>query len=63
MREYRYSVAEHDADRPWIVVGEIRHLTVEIADDQSFFDWAAGEWPAPGFEVTLDPWQLSPNGP
>jgi hypothetical protein len=62
VRTYRYTVAEHDPDRPWIIVGEIRSLTVDLQAGQNFYDWAAREWPRPRFEVQLDPWQLGPNG-
>jgi hypothetical protein len=63
VREYRYTVVEHDAERPWIVVGEIRRLTVELEDDVSFFDWAPEHWPSPRYHVVPDPWQTSPTGP
>ncbi|HEX4011727.1 MAG TPA: hypothetical protein VHX62_17025 [Solirubrobacteraceae bacterium] len=61
MPEYRYSVAEYDPARPWIVVGEVRQLTVSLSDDEDFTEWAACEWPAPRYEVRVDPWQLSPE--
>jgi hypothetical protein len=41
MPTYSYSVAEHDPDRPWIIVGEIRHLSVELEAGVSFYEWAA----------------------
>ena len=65
VRTYRYTIAEHDFERPWIIVGEIQHLTVELEDSQSFYEWAAREWPRPQFDAQLDPWQLSlgPHGP
>lgn len=62
MRCYSYTVAEHDPDRAWIVLGEIRHLTVELDEDASFSEWARREWPRPRYEVALDPWQGSPEG-
>jgi len=52
---------EYDPVRPWIVVGDIRHLTVELEDGASFSDWAAREWPIPRYEVQADPWQTSPE--
>jgi hypothetical protein len=58
---YSYTVAEHDPDRPWIVVGEIRRLSVELEAGVSFYEWAAREWPSSRYEVTPDPWQLSPE--
>jgi hypothetical protein len=48
-------------DRPWIVVEEIRRLTVELDAGENFYEWAAGKWPKPRYEVQLDPWQLSPK--
>jgi hypothetical protein len=55
VRRYTYSLVEDDADRPWIVVGDIQHLTVELDDDANFFDWAARKWPKPRFEAPLMP--------
>lgn len=59
MPTYSYTVAEHDPDRPWIVVGEIRHLSVELGTSINFFEWAGQEWPGPHYAVQLDPYQLS----
>jgi hypothetical protein len=61
VRSYAYTVAEHDLERPWLVLGEIRQLTVELPDGESFHDWASKEWPAPRFQVELAPWQLTPK--
>jgi hypothetical protein len=58
--EYRYTVAEYDPQRPWLLVGEIRHLTVELDDEHSFTSWAARKWPAPRFKTELDAGQLGP---
>jgi hypothetical protein len=58
MRTWAYTIVEHDPEQPWIVVGEIRRLTVELEDGASFHDWAAKEWPHPRYQVELDPWQL-----
>jgi hypothetical protein len=60
MPEFRYARAEYDPHRPWLVVGEIRHLTVELEDDETFTAWAAREWPRPRFRVTLEPGALAP---
>jgi hypothetical protein len=60
MPEYRYTVTEHDPGRPWIVLGS-SHGQVALPDEQSFFAWAAEEWPAPRWSVQLDPWQLTPK--
>jgi hypothetical protein len=58
--EYRYTVAEYDLQRPWLLVGEIRHLAVELEDVHSFRSWAAQKWPAPRFRAELDAGQLGP---
>jgi hypothetical protein len=58
VREYGYTVTEHDADRPWIVRDQ-RHETVRLGDGMSFFQWAAGQYPRERFTVELDPWELS----
>lgn len=59
MREYGYTVTEHDPDRPWIVRDQ-RHETVRLDAGMSFFKWAAGQYPQDRFTVELDPWELSP---
>jgi hypothetical protein len=41
--------------RPWIVVGEIQHPSVELDKADEFAAWAAQEWPSARFTVTLDP--------
>jgi hypothetical protein len=46
MPEYRYTVTEHDPERPWIVRGS-SHEEVALPDDSSFFEWAQEHWPAP----------------
>ena len=43
--------------RPWIVVGEIQHPSVELDKADEFAAWAAQEWPSARFTVTLDPGQ------
>lgn len=60
MREYSFSVTEHDPDRPWVVRGHRRGV-VELADDQDFFTWAHAAWPSDRCTVELDPWQLVPK--
>lgn len=62
MREYRYTVAEHEPGRPWIVIGDIRHLIVQLEDSENFYEWAAQTWPRTRYEVQLDPWQLTRRG-
>ena len=60
MREFSFTVTEHDPDRPWIVRGS-EHRTVKLDDSSSFFQWAAAHYPRDRFTVELDPWQLSPG--
>ena len=60
MPDYSYTVTEHDADQPWIVLGR-SHGEVTLADDRGFFEWANENWPPPRWSVDLDPWQLSPH--
>jgi hypothetical protein len=60
VREFSYTVTEHETQRPWIVTGT-SHGRVTLPDDTSFFVWARENWPAPRWTVELDPWQLSPD--
>jgi hypothetical protein len=60
VREHRYHVIEFDPQRPWVVVGEIRRLAVELEDGLDFNRWAAQEWPAPRFRAELEPGELPP---
>jgi hypothetical protein len=60
VREHRYTLIEYDSQRPWVVVGEIRRLSVELEDGQDFNLWAAQEWPAPRFRAKLQPGELAP---
>jgi hypothetical protein len=56
--EYRYTVTEHDPEKPWLVLGSSRGA-VTLGDAASFFEWAAEHWPAPQWSVELDPYQLA----
>lgn len=58
VREFGYTVTEHDPERPWFIRSQ-QHLVVELSDDEEFFDWALREWPRERFTVQLDPWQLT----
>jgi hypothetical protein len=58
VREYGYTLSEHDPDRPWIV-RSIEHRTVTLDDGVSFQEWARQNYPAPRWSVEPDPWQLS----
>ena len=62
MREYSFTITEHDPDRPWIVVGSERR-TITLPAETQFFAWAHEQWPAPRWSVELDPWQLAPEWP
>jgi hypothetical protein len=53
--EYRYTVAEYEPDRPWILVGCLRRLSVELSDGEDFAAWAAQAWPRPRYQVDLLP--------
>ena len=58
--EYRFTVTEHDPDRPWIVLG-VEQQTVELDESADFYSWAHEQWAASRFTVQLDPWQLGTN--
>jgi hypothetical protein len=51
----RYTVAEYDPDRPWVVVGPLREMSVELDNREDFATWAARAWPRPRYEVALCP--------
>jgi hypothetical protein len=57
--EFRFTVFEHDPDRPWIVLGPTQHLTVELEHADEFSVWAGERWPRPRFTAELDPGQES----
>jgi len=60
MAERRFTVTEYDPGRPWIRVGESRHMSIELKEDESFAVWAAGAWPPPRFKAELEPDPLGP---
>jgi hypothetical protein len=60
MREYGFTITEHDPDRPWIVLA-IERRTVKLPDGRDFFAWVHEQWPAPRWSVELDPWELGPR--
>lgn len=60
MPEYRYALAKYEPSRPWLPVGPIQHLTVELGEGESFAAWAAREWPAPRFKAELEREELGP---
>jgi hypothetical protein len=57
--EYRFTITEHDADRPWMVLGS-EQRTVKLPDGRDFFAWAHEQWPAPRWSIEVDPWQMTP---
>jgi hypothetical protein len=59
VREYSFTLTEHDLEHPWIVLGS-EHRTITLEDGVGFFEWAREQWPAPRWTIELDPWQLSP---
>jgi hypothetical protein len=60
VREFRYTIAEYDPQQPWLLVGEIRQLTVQLDDTETFSAWAARTWPAPRYKAELEPEALRP---
>jgi hypothetical protein len=62
MREYSFTITEHDPDRPWMVLAS-EHRTIKLPDGLEFFAWARTQWPAPRWSVELDPWELGPAWP
>ena len=58
VRDYGYTVTEHDPQRPWIVRDQ-RHESVQLDDDAGFFEWSAARYPHDRFTVQLDPWSLT----
>jgi len=59
--EFGFTAAEHDPERPRIVLGQ-QQRRVTLDDGVNFFEWAAERWPAPRWTVELDPWQLRQPG-
>ena len=55
MRTYGFTIAEHDPDRPWIILDQ-RHETIALEDETSFTEWASQHYPRKRFTVQLDPW-------
>lgn len=60
MKTFSFTIAEHDPERPWIVM-RLEHRTVELDAGADFFAWVREHWPEPRWSVELDPWQLSPG--
>lgn len=56
MRDYGYTLSEHDPGKPWLIIRR-EHRTVTLEDDEQFYRWASKEWPAQNYTVELDPWQ------
>ena len=38
-----------------LVVGPLRRMTVELAEDEDFLTWVARTWPRPRYEAVLVP--------
>jgi hypothetical protein len=58
--KYGYTVTEYDARRPWVIVGPLRRMTVELDDGEDFATWAAQAWPRPRFQTDLEREPLPP---
>jgi hypothetical protein len=58
VRDYGFTVTEHDPERPWIVHDQ-RHETVQLDEQANFYVWAAQHYPHDRFTVELDPWGLA----
>ena len=54
MPTYGFMIAEHDPDRPWIVIAQ-RHDTVTLDEATSFTEWASRRYPRERFTVEVDP--------
>jgi hypothetical protein len=58
---YRYTLAEYDPKRPWVMLGPLREFTVELEEGEDFRAWATRAWPRPRYQVDLvpelGPWQ------
>jgi hypothetical protein len=55
---YSYTLIEHDPDKPWLVISIKKHMTIQLDDGRSFFDWAQEKWPRDCYTVEIDPYQL-----
>jgi hypothetical protein len=55
--EFRFTVFEHDPNRPWLVLGPTKHLTVELERAGDFPAWASEHWPGDRYTAELDPGQ------
>jgi hypothetical protein len=58
--QFRHVLRECDPDRPWVIVGDIQYLVVELEDRSAFRAWAAERWPAPRYVAELEPESLGP---
>jgi hypothetical protein len=56
---YSFTITEYDPSKPWIVVATSRD-SIELGDDQHFYNWANERWPRPKFGVKLDTPPLKP---
>jgi len=62
VREYGFTITEHNPDRPWIVLSS-EQRAIKLPDGRDFFAWAHEPGPALGWTVDLDPWQLTLTWP
>jgi len=54
LREYGFTITEHDPERPWIVLAR-EHRTVRLPEGLQFF--------TPRWSVELDPWPFASAWP
>jgi hypothetical protein len=53
-REYRFTITEHDPERPWMVLSS-EHRTIKLPDGRDFFAWAHDQWPGATLERSARP--------
>jgi hypothetical protein len=58
--EFRYTITEYDPQRPWLIVGPLRRMTVDLEEGEDFSTWAAQVWPRPRFQAQIEPEPLRP---
>ena len=61
LRSCSFTITEHDAARPWVVVGR-EQRTVELPDSVGFYEWARGQWPEERWTIDLEAVGAQPDG-
>jgi hypothetical protein len=49
VREYGFTITEHNPDRPWIVISS-EQRTIKLPDGRDFFAWAHEHWAGAGMD-------------